>query len=28
VGYDLSEADAVVDTLDEVTDALVAGLLA
>lgn len=27
-GYDLSEADVVVDTLDEVTDALVAGLVA
>jgi HAD superfamily hydrolase (TIGR01509 family) len=26
-GYDLSEASVVVDTLDEVTDALVAGLL-
>jgi HAD superfamily hydrolase (TIGR01509 family) len=27
-GYDLSEADVIVDTLDEVTDALVAGLVA
>jgi HAD superfamily hydrolase (TIGR01509 family) len=27
-GYDLSEADLVVNTLDEVTDALVAGLVA